>query len=233
MPLLTRTRLALAAPVAVCAVGVGVAAAAPTHGSISGPITAVKGSSFEVKTTLSPTGTSTVTVAEKTTIVEQETGRQSDLKTGVCVLATGTTKNKAVQATRITISGAAGCTSPFRGRRPGGAPGNGGAPPARRNGNGNPGFNRPADFGFAFGTITRVQGSTLTVKGLRGTAAVSVSGKTAIGKTAKVGASALATNLCAFVFGTSSDKGVTVQATDVELSKPVDGSCRARRRPGP
>jgi len=233
MPRLTRTHLALAVPVAVCAVGVGAAAAAPTRGSISGPIAAVKGSSFEVKTALSPTGTSTVTVAEKTTIVEQETGRQSDLKTGVCVLATGTTKNKAVQATRITISGAAGCTSPFRGRRPGGAPGNGGAPPARRNGNGNPGFNRPADFGFAFGTITRVQGSTLTVKGLRGTAAVSVSGKTAIGKTAKVGASALATNLCAFVFGTSSDKGVTVQATDVELSKPVDGSCRARRRPGP
>jgi Domain of unknown function (DUF5666) len=234
MPRLTRSRLAVAVPVAVCAVGVGVAAAAATRGSISGPITSVKGSTFKVKTTLSPTGTATVTAGKKATITEEQTGKQSDLKKGVCVMASGTTKNKVVQATRISISGTKGCTSPFGGRRPNGQGpgGNGGTPPAR-NGNGNPGFKRPANFGFAFGTITKASGSTLTVKGFQGSTTVDVSGKTAITETAKVGTSALATNLCAFVFGTSSDKGVTVQATSVALSKPVNGSCQARRRPGP
>ena len=73
MPRLTRIHLALAVPVAAGAIGAGIATAAPVRGSISGPITAVAGSTFKVKTSLSPTGTSTVTVAEKTTIVEQET----------------------------------------------------------------------------------------------------------------------------------------------------------------
>lgn len=234
MPRLTRTRLAVAVPIAACAVGVGIAAAAPTRGSISGPITAVDGSTFKVKTSLSPTGTSTVTVGKKAAVVEQRTGTQSDLKKGVCVMATGTTKNKVVDAARISITGLKSCTNPFRGQRPGAR--NGGTPPARPggNGNGNPnGFQRPANVGIAFGTVTAVKGSTLTVKGFRGTTTVAVNGKTAITETADVGTSALAKNLCAFVFGTSSDKGVTVQATNVELSKPVNGSCQARRRPGP
>ncbi len=236
MPRLTPIRLALAVPVAACVVGVGIAAAAATRGSISGPITAVDGSTFKVKTTLSPTGTSTVSVGAKATITEQQSGKQSDLKKGVCVMATGTTKNKVVQASRISISGTKGCTSPFGGQRPGGQRpgGNGGKPPAQRTGKGNPnGFKRPANFGFAFGTITKVSGSTVTVKGFQGSTAIAVSGKTAITETAKVGTSALAKNLCAFVFGTSSNKGVTVQATSVAISKPVNGSCQARRRPGP
>jgi hypothetical protein len=234
MPRLAPTRLALALPVAACAAGVGIAAAAPSRGSISGPITAVRGSTFEVKTSLSPTGTSTVTLGKKATVVEQKTGRRSDLRKGVCVLATGTTKNKVVDAARISITGRTSCTTPFRGRRPNRT---GNQPPRPRgngNGNGNGtghGPQRPADFGLAFGTISAVDGSTLTVKGARGTTAVAVTGKTAITETARVGASALATSLCAFVFGTSSDRGVTVQATNVELSKPVNGSCQARRGP--
>jgi hypothetical protein len=229
MPRLTPTRLALALPVAACAVGVGIAAAAPTRGSISGPITAVRGSTFKVKTSLSPTGTSTVTLGKKAAVVEQKTGTRSDLKKGDCVMATGTTKNKVVDAARISITGRTSCTGPFRGQRPNRT----GTPRPRGNGNNGNGFQRPANFGLAFGTISAVKGSTLTVKGVRGTTTVSVTGKTAITETAQVGASALATRLCAFVFGTSSDKGVTVQATNVELSKPVNGSCQARRRPGP
>jgi hypothetical protein len=223
-----RTYLALAVPVAACAAGVGIASAAPTRGSISGPITAVAGSTFKVKTALSPTGTSTVTVGKQAAIVEQRPGTKADLKKGACVMATGTTKNKVVDATRISITGLRSCTSPFGGRRPNRT---GGTPPGRT---GNPnGFRRPANVALAFGTITAVKGSTLTVKGFRGTTRVAVNGKTAITERAKVGVSALAKSLCAFVFGTSSDKGVTVQATDVELSRPVNGSCRALRRPGP
>lgn len=231
MPRLTPIHLALAVTVAAGAAGAGVATAAPVRGSISGPITAVDGSTFKVKTSLSPTGTSTVTVGKAAAIVEQRTGTQADLKKGTCVMATGTTKNKVVDATRISITGQTSCTNPFRGRRPNR---NGGAPPARQGGNGNPnGFRRPANLGLAFGTVTAVKGSTLTVKGARGTTTVSVSGKTAITETARVGTAALAKSLCAFVFGTSANKGVTVQATDVELSKPVNGSCRSPRPPGP
>ena len=168
-----------------------------------------------------------MTVGKQATVVEQKTGTRSDLKKGVCVAATGTTKNKVIDATRISITGLKTCTNPFRGQRPGGT---GGTPPRPGNGNG---FQRPANFGAAFGTITAVKGSTLTVKGVRGTTTVALGGKTAISETATVGTSALAKNLCAFVFGTSSDKGVTVQATTVDLSKPVQGSCQSPRRPGP
>lgn len=209
-----------------------VAAAGPVQGSISGPITAVHGSTFTVKTSLSPTGSSKVTVDAKTQLEEQGAGTFSDLVKGTCVTAVGTKHGTAIAAQRIGIVPSANgrCGAGFRR----------GGPRPRIRAVGPPGASRgrsftpPAGFGFAVGSIEAVKGSTLTVKGATGTTTVTVSAKTQIAKTLKVTASALATSLCAFVRGTSKDKGVTVTATDVALSKPIAGRCgfAQRRRPG-
>ncbi len=218
--------------VALLAAGAA-SAAAPVQGSIVGPITSVKGKTFTVKTSLSPTGASKVTVGSKTTITEQQAGNLADLRTGVCVMATGTKKGSVVTASRIALSpvvkgkcngGFGGGGRPRGSYRPGagagGGPGGGSRPP---------GFTRPANFGFAFGAISAVKGSTLTVHSNQtGTTTVKVSSKTTITRTATVGSNAIAVKLCAFVRGTSSDKGVTVAAQNVSLSKPGATGCTNR-----
>jgi Domain of unknown function (DUF5666) len=215
------TCMLLGALTALVAAGAALAAS-PVAGTISGPITSVKGSTFTVSTKLVSSGSAKVTVGSKTTITEEEPGSTSDLKTGVCVMASGTKKGKTVTATRISI---ADCTRPGGTRRPGQTAGRGG-----NTGRGN--FKPPASLGFAFGTISKVKGSTLTVKGQQGSTTVELDSKTQITKTAKVGASALAVKLCAFVRGTSSNGGITVEAQQVQLTKPVGGSCNAfPRRP--
>jgi len=234
-----RRLIAPALAAATALVATAAASAAPVQGSISGPITAVKGSTFTVKTTLSPTGSSKVTVGSKATVTEQQSGTAADLKKGMCVTAMGTKAKTTVAAQRISLRPAVkgSCTGGF-GR--GGRPGGGTRPPGSGSGGGSgsgsgrgSGFTPPANFGFASGQITAVKGSTLTVKGFNGTTTVTVSGKTAITKTVDVGASAIAEKMCAFVFGTSSDKGKTVAAQSVSLSKPVSGTCNAGfRRPG-
>ncbi len=203
-------------------------AATPVQGSISGPISAVGGTTFVVKTTLSPTGSSKVSVGSKTTLTEQLSGSTADLRKGVCVTASGTTKGSAVVAARVSVRTAVegSCTGGFGGRFPGGRP-----PGTRGTNPPGPGGFAPAGLGFAVGEITAVKGSTLTVKGSRGDQTVTVSATTAITKTEIVSASSLRKSLCAFVFGTSTDKGVTVQAESVALSQPVGGSCTFRRRP--
>ena len=224
---LTTTALLVAAVVLAAATS---AAAAPVQGSISGPVTTVKGSTFTVKTTLSPTGSSKVTVGSKATVIEQQAGTQADLRKGMCVTAMGTKTKSTVAAQRVSLRPAVkgSCSTGFRrgggsGTRP---PGSGTRPPGSGGGSGGgSGFSPPANFGFAFGQITGVKGSTLTVKGFNGTTTVTVSGKTAITKTVEVGPSAIAVKMCAFVNGTSTNKGVTVTASNVSLSKPVSGSC--------
>ena len=211
-------------------------AAAPVSGSISGPVTAVKGSTFTMTTSLSPTGKAKVTVGKSTTITTQETLAQIALKAGACVMATGQKNSKGVVAAqRISISAPVKgqCTAGFgrRGQRPGGT----GTPPGGTGGQrppGGGGFGNFANFGFAFGTISAAKGDTLTVKGKNGTKAVTttvtVSAKTQISKTAQVGMSAIAVKSCVFVRGTSTDKGVTVKAQSIDLSKPTSAGCQFR-----
>jgi hypothetical protein len=212
-------------------------AAAPVTGSISGPVVSVKGSTFTVTTSLSPTGKSAVTVSKSTTIITQETVALSALKAGDCAMATGQKNSKGVvTAQRISLSTPVKgqCTAGFGrgGARPGGgAPGSGtGGQRPPGSGNGSGGFGNSANFGFAVGTISSVKGDNLTVKGtINGkavTTAVTVSSKTQISKTVQVGASAIAVKDCAFVRGTSSDKGVTVAAQSVNITKPTSTGCR-------
>ena len=227
-----RTTTALLVAAAAALAAATSAAAAPVQGSISGPVTTVKGSTFTVKTTLSPTGSSKVTVGSKATVIEQQAGTTADLKKGMCVTAMGTKTKSTVAAQRVSLRPAVkgSCSTGFRrGGGSGGPPGGGTRPPGSGGGSGGggggSGFSPPANFGFAFGQITGVKGSTLTVKGFNGTTTVTVSGKTAITKTVEVGPSAIAVKMCAFVNGTSTNKGVTVTASNVSLSKPVSGSC--------
>ena len=221
----------------------GVAAAAsPVSGSISGPVVSVKGSTFTVTTSLSPTGKSTVSVGKSAVITAQETLTQSALETGLCAMATGQKNSKGVvTAQRISLSTPVKgqCTAGFGrgGTRPGGGtgttPGAGQRPPGgggTGGGGTGGGFGNFANFGFAFGTISSAKGDTLSVKGtLNGkavTTTVTVSAKTQISKTATVGISAVAVKDCAFVRGTSADKGVTVTAQNVSLTKPTSAGCQ-------
>ena len=210
-------------------------AATPVDGSISGPVIAAKGKTFTVTTPLSPTGSSKVTVTLKTTITTQKAGAAGDVKKGMCVFATGTKKGSAVTASRLTLTRASSrqCGRAPNGAGGGGGPGGagGGGPGGGRPPGGGSGFSPPANFAFAAGTVTSVKGATVTVKGQQGSTKLILSSKTQISETLDVGASAVKAKLCAFVRGTSSNKGVTITADNIALTKPVSGSCTARRAP--
>lgn len=232
-----RIGIGLSALAAAGAVVAAASAAAPVSGSISGPVAAVKGSTFTVTTSLSPTGKAKVDVSKSTTITTQQTLARSALKSGLCVVANGQKNGKGVVAAqRVSLSTPVKgqCTTGFN--RGGGRPG-GGVPPTGRQrppgaggGTGGGGFGNFANFGFAFGTISSVKGDTLTVKGTVNkkavTTTVTVGAKAQISKTVKVGVSAVAVKDCVFVRGTSTDKGVTVQAQDVTLTKPTATGCQ-------
>jgi hypothetical protein len=218
------------------------AAAAGISGSIAGPVTSVKGDSFTLKSSLSPTGTATVHTTSSTTITEQVIGSRDDLKAGECAVAIGQRgKNGSIAAQRVMLSSPVkgSCQNGLFGGR-GGPRGNGG-PPRQRGGYGPPpgGNERPrgnfnfANFGFAAGAITAVNGSTVKVhSNQRGDSTFTVSSKTQIGKTAKVDVSAIKVKECAFVRGMSSDKGVNVSAQNVSLTQPGPNGCNAGfRRP--
>jgi hypothetical protein len=229
-----RIGIGLSALAAAAAVVGAASAAAPVSGSISGPVAAVKGSTFTVTTSLSPTGKAKVDVSKSTTITTQQTLAQSALKSGLCVMANGQKNSKGVVAAqRVSLSTPVKgqCTAGFtRGGPGGGAPPTGGQPPPGAGGGNGGGFGNFANFGFAFGTISSVKGDTLTVKGMVNkkavTTTVTVGAKTQISKTVKVGISAVEVKDCVFVRGTSTDKGVTVQAQDVTLTKPTANGCQ-------
>ncbi|MGZ4352404.1 MAG: hypothetical protein ACXVZ4_02565, partial [Gaiellaceae bacterium] len=159
---------------------------------------------------------------------------RTGLKTGACVVANGSRNDKGVvAATRITLSSPVDgqCTGGFRrGARP-----NAGRPPARTGTT----PRRPpgGNLGFAVGKVAAVDGDTLTVSGSFGTTRVTtkvtVSATTRLQRTIRARASAISAGMCAFVNGASSDKGITVKAQRVSLTRKVNGSCTAGfRRPG-
>ena len=231
------------AAVALLALVPAATAAAPVQGSVYGPVVSVKGTTFTITTSLSPSGKSLVS-AGSARITEQAAAPRSSLKVGACVSAMGTRDSKGVVAAqRISISAPAKgrCGGAFFGRGGGGPPRTGTVP---RTGT-TPRFQPPGgfqngNFGFAFGSITKVSGSTLTVKGrsfgsstATATTTVTVSSKTSLDQTLTVKASAVKVKMCAFVRGTSADKGVTVKATDITLSPETNGACSGGfRRPG-
>ena len=233
-------RLVVAAFAVFVLVPAGVASAAsPVQGSLFGPVVSVSGSTFTITTSLSPTGRSKVSDSSAK-VTEQTAAPRSSLKAGACVQATGSRNSKGVvAASRITISTPVGgsCTNGFAGR--GGNRPNGGTPPSGSRTPPPGGFSRGGNFGFAFGSVTKVSGSTITVKGKKfgssatQTTTVTVSSKTSLLHTATVKTSAITVKMCAFVNGTSTDKGVTVKATRIALTPETKGTCtNGFRRPG-
>jgi len=202
------------------AAAVALLAASPVQGSVFGPIVSVKGTTFTLTTSLSPTGKSLVT-ATGARVTEEATAPRSSLKAGVCVMANGGKNAKGVvAATRVSITSASKGSCTLLGTRSGRRPGSG-KPPSG-------GFVRPkssASFGFAFGQVTKIAGSTLTVKGPTGSTTVTLSAKTALTHLVTIKPSAITTKTCAFVRGTSTDKGVTVKATNVAITPERNGSC--------
>jgi len=226
-------RLVTAAFAAFALVPAAASAAAPVQGSLFGPVIAVKGTTFTITTSLSPSGKSAVS-AGSAKVTEQKAAPQSSLKVGACVMATGTRNTKGVvAATRITISQPVkgSCANGLRGGTGGSRP----TPPAGGTPPSGGGF--PGNGGFASGSVTKMTGSTLTVKGSFGgtsrTTTVTVSLKTSLLRTVTVKPSSIKVKMCAFVQGTSADKGKTVKATSVALSAETKGTCTSTfRRPG-
>jgi hypothetical protein len=221
------------------AAAVAILAASPVQGSLFGPVVSTKGTTFTITTTLSPNGKAVVS-AGSARITEQTTAPRSALKVGACVMANGAKNSKGVvAATRISISAPVKgkCSGGFGGQLRGGTggtrpPQSGSSPPAG-------GFQPRGGFGFAFGQVTKLSGSTLIVKGTdfrtkkATTTTVSLSSKTTLSETKTIKASAVQTKMCAFVRGTSPDKGKTVKATDVTLTPELNGKCSTGfRRPG-
>lgn len=203
------------------------AAASPVQGSVFGPIVSVKGDTFTLTTKLSPSGRSLVS-AGSARITEQAPAARSDLKAGACVTAVGArSANGVVAASRITIATIVKgrCAGGFAFRRDGGITHR----PPRTPPPG--GFRGNGTFGFAFGLVATLKGSTLTVKSPRGTTTVTISAKTTYVRTETVKASALEVKTCAFVRGTSTDKGVTVKAAEISITPETNGSCTTGFRP--
>src|SRR5579863_3188883 len=97
-------RCGIAAVAAALVLVPAASAASPVQGSLFGPVVSVKGTTFTITTSLSPSGKSLVS-AGSAKITEQAAAPKSSLKVGACVMATGARNAKGVvAATRITIS---------------------------------------------------------------------------------------------------------------------------------
>jgi hypothetical protein len=213
----------------------------------SGTIASIFGQDLEVQGT---SGQTTVDLTAKTAITATVPLALRDVTVGTCISATGTKgAGGKVDATVVTITAAvkgsclerggfgAGGGAGFRGGSGGGSPRTTGTVPAR---------STTANVAGAFGKVTKVSGSTITVEGISfagfggrppsGTSkskpttpkaspqTVVVSSKTRYSKTEKVTAGALKVGECATAFGSTNDIGV-VNATRLTVTQPVDGSC--------
>ncbi len=221
------------------AAGAASAATPVVTGFVSGQITSVKGAQFVVKDSFGAVADSTVSLAHSGTVTERLTVSRSDLTVGACVTANGerATSGSAIDAQRLTIAPPVDgkCTTGSFGRggsRPGGGtrgPYSGGA-----SGGSRPsfsGFGGFANFGFAFGSVTAVDGNTIEVKGTPfgstkpTTTNVELSSSTQLMAVKTVDASAIKVGACASARGTSTNQGLTVKATSVGISQPVSNGC--------
>jgi len=210
------------------ALGAGLAlAAAPVSGFVSGQVVSVKTGSFVVKNSFGSVADSTVSLSGSSSIIEQVSAKISALTKGACVMANGAkTSSGAVEAQRITISAPVKgtCSSGFFGHG-GGRGGPGGIRPTGANGSPPARFTGFGNFGFAVGSISAVNGSTLTVKGTSGSTTVTLSGSTELLQMRSVGRAAIKADECVSVRGTSSNDGVTVTAASINLSQPTSTGC--------
>jgi hypothetical protein len=208
------------------AAGVSLAlAATPVSGSISGEIVSTDGNSFVVRSSFGTAGDSTVSLVPSSVVAEQLSATVADLKRGACLTANGQKSTSGeVTAQRITITAAVKgkCSTGSFAR---GGDTRGGPPSGAASGTRPAGFTGFRNLGFADGMITARNGNTLTVHNESGSTNVLLSSSTQILMTRAVGHSAIKTDRCASVRGTSTNGGLAIKATNVELSTPSSSGC--------
>jgi len=207
----------------------------------SGMLSALTGSTLSVQ---ARNGSTTMVVVISSTAYQQtKTATASDIAQGDCVRVVGTgSTTKGIQATTVVLTKptSKGCSA--RNALAGGGRGSGG----RRFGSGTPGSTPftspngsagtvPTNIAAAFGTVSSVSGSQLTVKeqapkttkktkAKTGTVAVTLTGSTTVTETVKGAVADLAVGSCVTANGTVDSLG-TITAKSVTISQPQNGSC--------
>lgn len=216
----------------------------------SGKISYVSGNSLEVQN--AETGQTTVDISSKTAITATVAVSLKAVASGSCITATGTkAKSGAIDATTITLVAASGgkCgVGGFRSGR-GAATGGGNFRPRTTGSSGaTRHFTVPANTATAFGKVTSVSGSTVSIEGTMfsfsaaGKSAssskkststtvpkatkvmVDVSSKTKYLKTGTGSAKSLKVGECATAFGSTSSIGA-VTATRLSVTPATGGTC--------
>ncbi len=193
----------------------------------------------------------TVVVTSSTGYLQTKSASASDIASGDCVRVVGTgSAGSGIQASTVLIStptSKAGCTrNPGGGAGRGGGgsrfgtPGSGGTPFTSPNGT--PftlpnGSTVPSNIAAAFGTVSSVSGSQLSVKTQARpankkskpktkTVTVTLTSSTTLTQTVKAAMSDLAVGSCVSANGTVDSLG-TVTAKNVTISQPQNGTCFA------
>jgi hypothetical protein len=193
-----------------------------------GTITGVDGSTITVDATDANGGSSTVEVTtdSDTRVTEAVAGTVSDIAVGDTVMVEGSTSGTSIAATAIRDvgdqaigAGAMGAQPPDDGSAPTGAPGggempNGGQAPSGDQSGQVPPNGRPGGGQGTFGTVTAVDGSTITIEMQDGTTmTVSTASDTTVTVTREISVADLVTGDTISVTGTTS--GSTVAATSI------------------
>ncbi len=236
----------------------GTGGSRPQIPGASGTIAAINGTSLEVQN--AQTGQTTVTYTSSTTFIQRVTASASAVTVGSCITARGTPTSGSsssastpfggpVTATTVDISQSTSgsCATGFGGfgrgggggtggTAPPGAPPGGGSLPEGGNGNGNfrppNGSNRRSfgNFSFASGSVTAVNGSTITVSennprtNQASNVTVTVTSSTTYSQTQSARSSDLAVGKCATASGSSSSTGA-ITAQTINISTPGSNGC--------
>jgi hypothetical protein len=198
----------------------------------SGAITAIDGTTLTVK---DRQGQSVkVTTSDSTRVTIEKTVAVSDIAKGDRISVNGTQSGTTIAASRISImdiqlrppgsgtqggatSGGGSGTSGQQGGfgPPGGFNGPGGPPVTDANGNANGRANRRALGGFAFGTVTKIDGGTITISSFDGsTTTITTTSSTKVTKSVQGSFSDLQVGQNIRAVGTTGSDG-TVAATAI------------------
>lgn len=211
----------------------------PGGGGASGEIASVSGTVMQVRSTDSQTAVAWTDATEFSATVD---GTVADVTVGACVVAVSTSTgdddaSTPLDATSIEVTQPAddgtcalgsGGGPVFGGDRPDGAPTDLPTMPKGERPSGPP--TGPRSFGGgAVGTVTAVDGNTLTVESTGPddetvTRTVTVTDATTYTKSVAADASAVVVGQCASARGEADDSG-KVTATSITVSAPTDGEC--------
>ena len=132
-----------------------------------GTISSVNGSTISLKALNGKT--TTVQTSGSTTVTEAVSGSLTDIHVGDHILVMGSGTSTAVTAQRITDNGSNSIAArPGGSGNSGGPPSGGGQPPSGSSGAPGGRGGPPAGGGYADGTVTAVNGATLTVQSANG-----------------------------------------------------------------